>query len=73
MRRRILPGFGLSLGVTIFALSAIVLIPLSAAALKSAGLGWHGFWDAVTSPRAFAALRLSFTASFAAALFNGAR
>lgn len=68
--RRILPGFGLSLGVTLVALSTIVLVPLSAVILKSAGLGWVGFWNAVTGPRALAAFRVSFTTSFWAALFD---
>jgi sulfate transport system permease protein len=68
--RRILPGFGLSLGITVFALSAIVLVPLSAAVLKASGLGWDGFWQAVTTPRALAAFRVSFSTSFLAALFD---
>ncbi len=68
--RRILPGFGLSLGITIFALSAIVLLPLSAAVLKASGLGWEGFWAAVTTPRSLAAFRLSFGVSLVAALFD---
>lgn len=68
--RRILPGFGLSLGITVFALSAIVLVPLSAAVLKASGLGWEGFWEAVSTPRALAAFRLSFGASFLAALVD---
>jgi sulfate/thiosulfate transport system permease protein len=69
-KRRVLPGFGLTLGITLFALSAIVLIPLSAAVFRSAGLGWDGFWQAVTTPRALAAFRLSFGASFGAAAFD---
>jgi sulfate/thiosulfate transport system permease protein len=68
--RRVLPGFGLSLGITLFALSTIVLVPLSAVILKSAGLGWAGFWGAVTGPRALAAFRVSFTTSFWAAAFD---
>lgn len=68
--RRILPGFGLSLGITLFALSTIVLVPLSAVIFKSAGLGWAGFWDAVTGPRALAAFRVSFVTSFWAAVFD---
>ncbi|HET6407136.1 MAG TPA: sulfate ABC transporter permease subunit CysT [Chthoniobacteraceae bacterium] len=68
--RRVLPGFGLSLGITLFALSAIVLVPLSAVVLKSAGLGWGGFWNAVTGPRALAAFRVSFSTSLWAALFD---
>jgi sulfate/thiosulfate transport system permease protein len=70
LRRRVLPGFGLSLGITLVALSTIVLVPLSAVILKSAGLGWAGFWNAVTGPRALAAFRISFTTSFWAAAFD---
>ena len=69
-RRHILPGFGLSLGVTIFALSAVVLLPLSAAVLKASGLGWGGFWQTIRTPRALAAFQLSFSTSFVAALFD---
>jgi sulfate transport system permease protein len=68
--RRVLPGFGLSLGITLFALSAIVLIPLSAAVFKAAGLGWVGFWQAVTTARALAAFRVSIGTSFWAAAFD---
>ena len=47
-------------------LSLIVLIPLAALVLKSATLGFSGFWEVVTGPRTLAALRLSFRTSFAA-------
>ena len=70
-RRSAIPGFGLTLGVTLTVLSLIVLIPLSAVAIKAAGLGWNGFLDAGLSPRAIAAYRLSFGASLIAALING--
>ena len=65
-----LPGLGLSLGITIFWLSFIVLIPLSAVFVKSASGGWHTFWAAAWSPRAMASYRLTFGASFAAAAIN---
>lgn len=68
--RRILPGFGLSLGITLFALSAIVLLPLSAAVVKASGLGWEGFWAAISTPRAIAAFKVSFGVSLAAAVFD---
>ena len=68
--RSILPGFGLSLGFTLAYLGIIVLIPLSAAFLKTAGMGWPQFVHAVTSPRVLAAYRLSFGASFLAATVN---
>lgn len=65
-----LPGFGLTLGITILWLSLIVLIPLSAVFLKGASGGWNSFWAAAASPRALAAYRLSFGASAIAALVN---
>lgn len=68
--RRVLPGFGLSLGFTITYLSIIVLIPVAAIFLRTMGMSWHAFWHAIYSPRVLASYRLSFGASFAAALVN---
>jgi sulfate/thiosulfate transport system permease protein len=69
-KRNILPGFGLSMGVTLAYLSLIALIPLSTVFLKTAGMGWPRFWEVVSSPRVLAAYRLSFTTSFAGASFD---
>jgi sulfate transport system permease protein len=69
--RRVLPGFGLTLGYTLVYLSLLVLIPLSAVFIRSLGLGWGHFVDVVTAPRVLASLRLSFGASLIAALING--
>jgi len=68
--RRVLPGFGLTLGYTMVYLSLLVLIPLSAVFIRSFGLGWSHFWEVVASPRVLASLRLSFGASLIAALIN---
>ncbi len=68
--RRVLPGLNLTLGFTVFYLSLIVLIPLSALVLKTFTLSWAEFWDAVTTPRALASYRLTFGASLLAALVN---
>jgi len=68
--RRVLPGFNLTLGYTLFYLSLIVLIPLSALFFKTFSLTWAQFWTAVASPRVVAAYQLTFGASFLAALFN---
>ncbi len=67
---RVIPGFGLSLGFTIFYLALIVLIPLSAVFLKTFTLTWEAFWNAVTSDRVMASYRLSFGASLLAAFLN---
>lgn len=69
-RSRVVPGFGLSLGVTLAWLSLIVLIPLAGLLLKAGGLGWQGLWQIWTEPRVLAALKLSFGTAFAAAAFN---
>jgi len=69
-QRSVLPGFGLSLGFTVTYLSLIVLIPLAAAFIKTAGMSWADFVAAVASPRVMASYRLSFFASLAAGLVN---
>ncbi|MGI5865262.1 MAG: sulfate ABC transporter permease subunit CysT [Myxococcales bacterium] len=69
-RRGVLPGFGLSLGITWLFLGLIVLLPLSGIFLRSFELGWGDFWRLVSDPRTLAALRLSFGAALAAAVFD---
>ena len=69
-RSRVVPGFGLSLGITLAWLSLIVLIPLTGLLLKAGGLGWQGLWHIWTEPRVLAALKLSFGTALAAAAFN---
>jgi sulfate transport system permease protein len=68
--RRVLPGFGLGLGYTLMYLGLIVLIPLSAAFIKTAQLTWPAFVDIVTAPRVVASYKLTFGASIGAALIN---
>ncbi|MFS2023529.1 sulfate ABC transporter permease subunit CysT [Massilia sp. CT11-137] len=67
---RVLPGFGLSLGFTIFYLALLVLIPLSAIFLKTFTMSWDAFVSAVTSPRVMASYRLSFGAALIGAAIN---
>jgi sulfate transport system permease protein len=69
-RHSVLPGFDLSLGFALLYLSLIVLVPLSAAFLKTFTLTWAQFLDATTTPRVLASYRLTFGASFLAALLN---
>ena len=66
----VLPGFGLALGVTVTALSFVVLIPLAALILRAASIGPAEFWALATDPRILAALKLSFGAALIAALVN---
>ena len=66
----VIPGFGITLGITLTWLSAIVLIPLAGLFLRAATLGWDRFFAVVFSPRVIAALELSFGAALIAALVN---
>lgn len=69
-QKNILPGFNISLGFTIFYLSLIVLIPLSAAFIKTTELSIPEFWEVITAPRVVASYKLTFGASFIAAIIN---
>jgi len=68
--RRILPGFGLTLGCSMLYLTLIVLIPLAGVFVKSTEGGWDFFWQTAFTDRAMASYRLSFGASLIAALIN---
>ncbi len=69
-KNSVLPGFRLTLGFTLFYLGLIVLIPLAAVFWKTSTLTWAQFWQTVTMPTAMASYRLTFGASFLAALVN---
>jgi sulfate/thiosulfate transport system permease protein len=66
----VLPGFGLTMGYTLFYLSAIVLIPIAGLFLRVLNISWSDFWRLATTDRALAAYRLTFGASFVAAMIN---
>lgn len=68
--RRAIPGFGLTLGITLSYLSLIVLIPLAGVYAKAAGLGFDGLVHTLLSPRVLASLKLTFGAALIAASFN---
>ncbi len=69
-KKRVLPGFSLTLGFTLVYLSLIVLIPLSVSFFKAAQLGWDGFWEVISQPRVLASYRLTFGASLMGAAIN---
>jgi sulfate/thiosulfate transport system permease protein len=68
--RSVLPGFGLSLGITCTYLSLVVLLPLATVFARTANLSGAALWAAVTDPRVMASYRVTFGASFVAALIN---
>lgn len=69
-RRKVLPGFGITMGYTVLYLSLVVLLPLSALLINSTGLSWAKFWDVATDPRVLASYRISIGTAAAAALAN---
>jgi sulfate/thiosulfate transport system permease protein len=69
-QRKVLPGFGLTLGFTLTYLSLIVLIPLLVLFMQAVGVGWSKWWGELTNPRTLAAFRVSFGMAFLAAALN---
>ena len=69
--KHLLPGFGLTLGVSMLYLTIIIALPLLAMLLKVAGMGWPEFWRIVGSNRSLAAYRITFSSALAATVLNG--
>lgn len=70
VNRKVLPGFSLTLGYTMFYLSVLVLLPILACFMKAGSLSFHDFWGAVWTERSRAAYSLTFGASLVAAIVN---
>ncbi|AOZ92486.1 sulfate ABC transporter permease subunit CysT [Paenibacillus crassostreae] len=70
IQQKVIPGFGLTMGFSVFYLSVVVLIPLAALLFNSTGLTWVKFWEVATDPRVLASYRVSFTTSAVAALLD---
>ena len=69
--KHLMPGFGLTLGVSMLYLTIIIALPLLAMLLKVAGMGWPEFWRIVGSNRSLAAYRITFSSALAATVLNG--
>ncbi len=69
--KHLLPGFGLSMGISLFYLTLIILLPIAGMLLKVAGMGWEEFWRITTSNRALAAYRVTFSSAAIATVING--
>lgn len=69
-QRRLLPGFGMTMGFSVLYLSLVVLLPLSALLFNSTGLSWAKFWDVATDARVLASYRVSLSTAAAAALID---
>ncbi|MEH6938650.1 sulfate ABC transporter permease subunit CysT [Bacillus sp. JJ664] len=69
-KNRVLPGFGLTFGFSIFYISFFILLPISMLFLNSFDIGWSKFIDIVTDPRVMASYKVSFGTAFIAAIIN---
>ena len=70
MARRVLPGFGLSLGFTLLYSGLILLLPLTALVLQLTQMSWAQYWQVITGPQVVAAYKVTLLAALAASLFN---
>lgn len=70
--RRVLPGFTLSLGISLFYVSLILLLPISGLVMETAGMSWDQYWSVVTDPRVVASYKVTLWAASIASLFNAA-
>ena len=70
MRRRVLPGFPLALGITLFYAAIIIALPIGALIFKAASLGPEDYWRIVTSERALASYRVTVLSAAGATAFN---
>lgn len=69
-QRNVLPGFGLSMGITVLSLSLLVVLPFAMMAFTTSQMGWAGFWSTISQPQVTAAIKLSLKMSFYAMLTN---
>ncbi|MCS4308234.1 sulfate transport system permease protein [Rheinheimera pacifica] len=68
--RTVIPGFGLTLGFSVFYLSLLFLLPVAGLLIFTLQMSWADFWQAISHPQVVASYKLSFLASFAGATIN---
>lgn len=69
--KHVLPGFALSLGISLLFISLVLLLPLSGLLVQTAGMGWQEYWAVVTDARVLASYRVTLSMALIAALLNG--
>ncbi len=69
--RHVLPGFALSLGISLFFISLVLLLPLSGLLIQTAGMSWTDYWAVVSDPRVVASYKVTLLMAFGASLLNG--
>lgn len=69
--KRVLPGFALSLGISLFFVSLVLLLPVTGLLVETSGMSWSQFWFVITDPRVVASYKVTLWTALAASLFNG--
>ncbi|MGQ7299798.1 sulfate/thiosulfate ABC transporter permease CysT [Marinobacter nauticus] len=69
--KRVLPGFGLSLGISLFFVSLVLLLPMTGLVVETSGMTWDQFWFTITDPRVVESYKVTLWTALAASLFNG--
>jgi sulfate transport system permease protein len=69
--KHLLPGFGLTMGISLFYVTLVILLPILAMLLKLTGMGFPEFWRIISSRRAIAAYQITFSSAFYATIING--
>lgn len=69
--KRVLPGFALSLGISLFFVSLVLLLPVTGLLVETSGMGWSQFWFVITDPRVVESYKVTLWTALAASLFNG--
>lgn len=69
--KRVLPGFGLSLGSSLFFISLILLLPMTGLIMQTANMSWADYWYVITDERVVASYKVTIWAAVIASIFNG--
>lgn len=68
--KRVLPGFGISLGSSLFFIGLVILLPLTGLVMETAKLSWAEYWAIISDPRVVASYKVTLSAALAASIFN---
>ncbi|MBE02121.1 MAG: molybdate ABC transporter permease subunit [Oceanospirillales bacterium] len=69
--KRVLPGFGLSLGISLLFVSLVLLLPVTGLVVETSGMSWDQFWFVITDPRVVESYKVTLWTALSASLFNG--
>lgn len=69
--KRVLPGFALSMGISLLFISLVLLLPITGLLIQTAGMSWQEYWAVISDPRVVASYKVTLWAASIASLFNG--